>query len=149
MSFADCLVKYQDQILFQPEWGTYDLAIGETITSVYSGVADAEAFPPPEFVPPEKSHKIQYTESEKSLFVLYERIRNLNTSTDETEDDVEKLIAKIIKDYPHEWLLLLEALEFIDHLSAKKKIIQHLQSEQFLENEKKLIDFGLQMIRNK
>ncbi|MEC8610398.1 MAG: aromatic amino acid hydroxylase, partial [Bacteroidota bacterium] len=39
-SFKDCTVTYKNQTLFKPEWGIYDMAVGEKITSVFSGVAD-------------------------------------------------------------------------------------------------------------
>ena len=33
ISLADCTVTYQDQILFQPSWGIYDMAIGKEVVS--------------------------------------------------------------------------------------------------------------------
>ena len=39
-SFKDCTVTHKNQTLFKPEWGIYDMAVGEKITSVFSGVAD-------------------------------------------------------------------------------------------------------------
>jgi phenylalanine-4-hydroxylase len=44
LSFSDCTVMRHSKILFRPEWGMYDMAIGESITSVFSGAADSEAF---------------------------------------------------------------------------------------------------------
>ena len=44
ISFKDCTVSLKEQTLFEPEWGTYDLAIGERITSVFAGAADSEQF---------------------------------------------------------------------------------------------------------
>lgn len=37
LSFDECEVKYKDKILFQPEWGIFDMAVGEQLTSIYSG----------------------------------------------------------------------------------------------------------------
>ncbi|MBU1579235.1 MAG: aromatic amino acid hydroxylase, partial [Bacteroidetes bacterium] len=44
LSFSDCRVTYQDQLLFDPSWGQYDMAIGESVVSAYSGPADPDAF---------------------------------------------------------------------------------------------------------
>src|SRR5438132_7017359 len=32
ISFSNCTVKYGDRILFEPSWGTFDMAVGETIS---------------------------------------------------------------------------------------------------------------------
>lgn len=37
LSFEECEVKYKDKVLFQPEWGIFDMAVGEQLTSIYSG----------------------------------------------------------------------------------------------------------------
>ncbi|MFP4471898.1 MAG: aromatic amino acid hydroxylase, partial [Bacteroidales bacterium] len=57
-SFHDCSVRYKDDILFQPHWGTYDMAVGEKIVSAYTGPADPGAFRFMFPVPSEKTHKI-------------------------------------------------------------------------------------------
>jgi phenylalanine-4-hydroxylase len=44
MSFEKCTVKMGDHLLFRPEWGTYDLAVGCRIPSVYGGPADRDAY---------------------------------------------------------------------------------------------------------
>ena len=36
ISFKNCTVKHKDTILFQPEWGTYDMAVGKCVTSAFS-----------------------------------------------------------------------------------------------------------------
>jgi phenylalanine-4-hydroxylase len=44
ISFKGCLVTFENQILFQPDWGVYDMAVGNKITSAYSGCADNSSF---------------------------------------------------------------------------------------------------------
>ena len=44
MSFEDCTVTYNEEALFLPEWGMYDMAVGQKITSVFSGAADRPVF---------------------------------------------------------------------------------------------------------
>ena len=78
LSFEDCCVSYNDEILFQPEWGTYDMAIGESIVSVFSGAADMAVFSKDNpFVPSELTHKIQYGEKRLELHKLYQKIRDI------------------------------------------------------------------------
>ena len=43
LTFSDCTVTdLSGRVLFDPIWGTYDLAVGADITSVFGGVADRE-----------------------------------------------------------------------------------------------------------
>ena len=44
ISFWDCTVRRGEKVLFRPEWGTYDMAVGERIVSVFAEAADNEAF---------------------------------------------------------------------------------------------------------
>ena len=43
--FNDCRVRFEDQLLFLPHWGPYDMAVGKSIPSVYAGPADPHHFP--------------------------------------------------------------------------------------------------------
>jgi phenylalanine-4-hydroxylase len=43
LTFQDCTVQdAAGQILFAPDWGVYDMALGEDIISVFGGTADRE-----------------------------------------------------------------------------------------------------------
>src|SRR5206468_4271837 len=45
ITFNDCTVKDETgSILFDPSWGVYDMAIGESIVSVFCGAADKDAY---------------------------------------------------------------------------------------------------------
>lgn len=102
ISFANCTVTYQDEILFEPAWGIYDMAIGNAIRSGYAGPADLQNFPfkkqelsptPPVFFPPENT---LYKAVEKARF------------TQITPDEVEKLGKEILQVNNEHWLLLEE-----------------------------------------
>lgn len=145
LSFENCEVQYQDQILFQPEWGIYDLAIGETIAKVYPGVPDPESYGLKYAPPAEVTHKIKYSDKEKHLFALYRQVRALKSTPSLNSN--EDLINEILSDFPKEWLLQLEALEFIDSSSPAYDILKkNLQSKIFKEAERRLIDLGMEMM---
>jgi phenylalanine-4-hydroxylase len=40
ITFSNCSAKYRDRVLFDPEWGIYDMAVGERINSVFNGATD-------------------------------------------------------------------------------------------------------------
>ncbi len=44
LQFQNCYVKRGDTLYFKPEWGDFDLAIGEKVCSVFGGPADQVAF---------------------------------------------------------------------------------------------------------
>jgi hypothetical protein len=75
LSLANCTVRYKDQTLFRPEWGMYDMAVGEKITSVFSWPADPVAFGLSFPVPAEKTHKIIHNDKARKLHKLYHHHR--------------------------------------------------------------------------
>ena len=45
ITFTNCTVKDKEgQYYFEPEWGNYDMAVGEKIVSVSCGAADKDSF---------------------------------------------------------------------------------------------------------
>ena len=45
-SFEQCTVTARDgELLFDPAWGVYDMAVGDSVVSVYGGSADQQAYP--------------------------------------------------------------------------------------------------------
>ncbi len=113
LSFDDCTVDFEGRILFQPSWGTYDMAVGSEIFSVFSGVADPDSYDLSFEVPQEKTHKIVYSERDKTLHSLYNKVRE-GRETGNINGELKNLISRLLKDYPEEWLLALEILESTD-----------------------------------
>jgi phenylalanine-4-hydroxylase len=77
MSFAGCSVTHEGRALFQPEWGIYDMAVGEKIVAAFSGPADPAAFGLQFPVPEERTHKIRHTEKARTLHRMYNEVRKL------------------------------------------------------------------------
>jgi phenylalanine-4-hydroxylase len=110
ISFADCTVSYQDQVLFEPAWGIFDMAVGELIYSAFSGPADPKRFEFSFNVPEEKTHKIIYSDKAKQLHALYQQVRDIREGKKE-QVTLEKIYSQVIEDYPREWLLISEIFE--------------------------------------
>ncbi|MEO2067496.1 MAG: aromatic amino acid hydroxylase, partial [Flavobacteriaceae bacterium] len=77
ISFKDCKVTYNDKVLFKPDWGIYDMAVGKKIVSVFSGPASDESFDEIHTISKVKTKKIKYSLKEKELFKLYKKVRNI------------------------------------------------------------------------
>ena len=145
LSFEDCSVNYNDEVLFQPEWGIYDMAVGESIVSVFSGAADMAVFSMDNhFVPSELTHKIQYDENRLELHKLYQQVRDVREGR-ASKDNLAKVF-KELQDHKDDWLCAVEILEICsdDYLSAEVKI--HLKNIEGDEVTKGLIKDSLSLI---
>lgn len=144
LSFTDCTVEYQDQILFQPEWGVYDMAIGESIPSVYNGVADPKAFGLKYDPPKETTHKIEYTERDLSLFRQYQSVRDYR---EKGIDNLRDIAEYIMKSHPNEWLLILEIFELAQKdTELLKEIKHHMKLMDLCHSEKLLMEKGMDLV---
>jgi phenylalanine-4-hydroxylase len=124
MSFSQCRVTFKERELFNPSWGTYDMAVGEKIISVYSGPADPFAFKLEYKVPQEKTHKITHSPKAGRLHFLYQTVRDIRENN-LASDPIEIIWKEVKKDYPEDWLLPLEILE----LAMKRKEYQNMAKE--------------------
>lgn len=150
LSFTECEVRYQDQILFEPSWGVFDMAVGESIVSAYTGPADAKAFGLKYPLPKVKTHQIVHDEVQKKLHKTYGLVRQYR-SLNHQDDAVVQLAQTIRQSFPHEWLLLLETLELLlQHSSNGPMIATLLDDLTRLKREKPhlegLISRGLKIM---
>jgi len=55
--------------------GTYDMAVGDAIVSVFQGAADKDAYDQVSFVPHERTIKVEADAATRSLQSLYATVR--------------------------------------------------------------------------
>ncbi len=145
LSFEDCRVNYNDEVLFQPEWGTYDMAVGESIVSVFSGAADMAVFSKDNlFVPSELTHKIQYGEKRLELHKLYQKIRDIREGNADKQE-LAGVWQELLK-HPKDWLAAVEILEISTDDSLNAEIKTHLYNADGDEVTKGLIKDSLSLI---
>lgn len=129
ISFKDCTVSFADQTLFQPDWGTYDLAIGESITSVFAGAADSEQF----YADLEEVETNPLGKRELSLLEqMYGNVRNFRENTDsDMEAVLSEVIEKLTTQFKDDWLLRIEVMELLvkHNLLPDKQILLKKQLE--------------------
>lgn len=114
ISFKDCTVKHGDTVLFQPEWGTYDMAVGADIISAFSGPADYRSFNLVNHVPSSKTIKAKRDEDKIKLEGLYQAVRSMREENKTV--DLNHILDTLLATYSSDWLLTVEILEL-----AKKK----------------------------
>lgn len=149
LSFDECTVTYNDMLLFDPDWGDYDMAIGEAITSVYAGAADVEAYKPTISIPKEKTKKIAYTPTQKALQALYAEVREIR-NTNKNLARIADVFFTIKTNYPTDWLLALEMYEILKDSNLYPRIAAeialYLESVKLSNPEyKKLIEDGIRI----
>jgi len=141
ISFKKCTVKRGDEILFDPSWGVFDMAVGASIVSAFSGIADPNSYGLHFDPPKEKTHKINYNDKEKRLYALYTMVKNIRNNSEKDIQKLKTIFEKLKTSYKNDWLLVLEIyeivynekennfteklLEYLNKL-AKQKPIQHL-----------------------
>lgn len=110
VTFRDCSVTRGERKLFHPDWGTFDMGVGETVVSVFSGAADQDAFEPPSLVPKERTIKVQHDERRQRLEALYDQVRAVREGHG-TAAMLVGAFAELQQQFPEDWLAPLEVLE--------------------------------------
>lgn len=152
ISFKDCTVKHGDTVLFQPEWGTYDMAVGKKVVSAFSGPADVKSFDLITHVPSSKTIKAKKSAEREELESLYQNIRNIREIKPNSLT-IEQTFVKIKESHPNDWLLSVEIAELL-HKQGQLELLQQVML--YLDSVKKkrpevahLIDNGLELIFEK
>ena len=148
ISFENCTVTHLNTVLFQPEWGVFDMAVGKKVVSAFSGPADCNSFDMITHLPNSKTIKAEKTIEREELESYYNEIRNLRVNKIHSEKAFE--IFKIISiKYPNDWLLNLEIAEIL-HLqkveSSLNEVLDYLNNLKTKRPEiSHLIDNGLEL----
>lgn len=111
MTFSDCTVTYDGKTLFKPEWGTFDMAVGSQIDSVFSGPADRKSYGQTDSFAKKRVAKRKLSPEDLDLNTVFQELRDLRKSGKTNLGPYQKIFAKLEKDFQHEWLLRVELLE--------------------------------------
>jgi phenylalanine-4-hydroxylase len=144
IQFTGCTVTYKNELLFSPEMGGFDMAVGKEIVSAFTGAADYNSFPI--ILKPSETKTIQKTISKKEteLNKLYNSVRTIRKNK-ASYDALITIFEALKRDYPSDWLLSIEIYE----LTKEEIVLQHLIS---LKNTRPkiahLIDNGIDLINH-
>jgi len=147
--FKNCTVTHGDTVLFQPEWGNYDMAVGKKLVSAFSGPADVNSFDLISHVPSSKTIKAKQTAERDDLEVLYQTVRSIR-ETNDTTTTLEPIFEKLQKNHSNDWLLSIEIIELLNtrnETNLMQEVLLHLDSLKKQRPEiEKLISNGLELI---
>lgn len=150
IQFEDCTVTYKDQILFKPEYGTFDLAVGSSIVSAYAGSADFRSFDNLYHVSDTKTVKVKKDTQIITLEDLYHSVKEMRDQNSFSEEKGISIYNTLITDYKSDWLLTLELYELAlntNNSDFKTTLFDRLKT---LKNERSeiahLIDSGMSLL---
>lgn len=152
IKFKNCTVTHNDTVLFQPEWGIYDMAVGKKVISAFSGPADVNSFDMINHVPSSQTIKQKKSAEREELERLYLSVRNIREGKPATTT-LKEAFASVSAGHPNDWLLSVEIAEL-----AKKegnsdlvdKVLNHLEKVKSNRPEiAHLVDNGLELIFEK
>jgi phenylalanine-4-hydroxylase len=151
LSFEQCTVKHGADILFKPEWGTYDMACGSQIESVFGGAADRRQYLAATggFRQEPQNQKTNLTEANRALNHLYARVREIRESGTAAQKSAEltAIFEELERKYPADWLLRYELLEFKAGAAWESTVREKLASIAKSSAEKgELIARGLELL---
>ena len=152
IKFKNCTVTHNDIVLFQPEWGIYDMAVGKKVISAFSGPADVNSFDMINHVPSSQTIKQKKSAEREELERLYLSVRNIREGKS-ASTTLKEAFASVSAGHPNDWLLSVEIAEL-----AKKegnsdlvdKVLNHLEKVKSNRPEiAHLVDNGLELIFEK
>lgn len=152
IKFKNCTVTQGATILFQPEWGIYDMAVGKEIISAFSGPADVKSFDMVSHVPSSKTIKQKKSAEREELENLYLNVRLIREGK-KAEITLKEAFAAVSANHPNDWLLSVEIAEIAhnEHNNdLTDKILNHLEDIKIRRPEiAHLIKNGIDLIFEK
>ena len=151
LSFADCKVTDKEgQVFFEPAWGMFDMAIGDTIVSVFNGSADKKIFEDQLHISEQPTHQQNYTAKDLQYQSLFNQIRTYREEA-KSDDTLHQIWHDIKNDFEADWLGTMELLELADTMPTQKVLADALRAQLKIQSEKypafsKLIRDGLKII---
>jgi phenylalanine-4-hydroxylase len=148
ISFKNCTVTHNDAVLFKPEWGIYDMAVGKDIISAHAGPASVSSFKNLGEVSATKTHKISYSEEEIKLHKMYQEIAEMRKNGDVDFLRLDLIFEKLKANFSSDWLLPLEMYELIyqSDTEIEIQILDYLMQLQKIKKNEQLITNGIQLI---
>lgn len=149
ISFKNCTVTYKDEVLFQPEWGIYDMTVGKEIVSGFSGPADVKSFDLISHLPSSQTIKTKFSAQRQELENLYRSVRNIREGNPADATLIE-VFGLVSSSHPNDWLLSVEIAELAHQhtdTDLANKVVNHLEKvKQNRPEIAHLIDNGLELI---
>lgn len=137
ISWRDCRVTLGDQLLFDPAWGAYDMAIGSTVTSVFGGPADRSYFGRTEDFVAKRVPKKRFSSAQIKRHTQFQRLRDLRQAKNgpQASDQLRRISNEYLSSAERDWLQGIELLELSYELKVegdlRNQLLSSLNDPQF------------------
>ena len=132
--WTDCRVTHFDRLLFDPAWGTYDMAVGSSVTSVFAGPADRVHYGEVEDFANKRVAARNFSGPQLKRHSFYQRVRDVRDKGVQSVVQWQSLRDEYLRDPEAEWLLGIELLELalaLKYSDDADVLRQHLQMQRF------------------
>lgn len=148
--FDNCIVRYQNEVLFTPAMGTYCMTVGKKIVSAFAGPADYDSFDLLTHQLSVDSDKHSEDKKQQKTIILFEECRQQRLRTIVSLGELQELLDKAFKTDPDNWLLILDLFEVAqkhNYKSIAAHLLHHLETIATNNEEvSHLIKEGVEMI---
>jgi len=152
IQFTDCTMTYKDEILFSPEMGDFDMAVGTEIVSAFAGAADFLSFDLAIHKSNSETIRVQISEEETALNNFYKEVRMLRNLKELNIEKLQHIFEAVKLNYSNDWLLPLEIYELIaekDSTFSEEVLNYLIDLKQRKPKVAGLIDDGLFLVEKK
>jgi len=150
ISFEDCTVTLGERVLFKPEWGNYDMAVGKKIVSAFTGPADNASFDRITHEVSSTTVKSKPSALRNELEELYHSVRDYREGNT-VKFSPEAVFELLLKAHPKDWLLAVELYEIASerdnqkfaqevHYYLEKKMEEHPELSELITDGIELIE---------
>ncbi len=124
-TFAECsIIDQHGSVLYDPEWGTCDMAVGDSVVSVFGGAADLSAYGAETLFGEIISVDSQPNPVDPEVAKLYAEIRSVREAGDVSPQQVSDIAKQAMELVPFEWLVYYELLELdADNQTIKSQLL--------------------------
>ncbi len=159
IQFTECTVTYKDDVLFSPDMGDFDMALGQEILSAFAGAADYLSFKLEEHVVSSTTIKPTLSDDEKKLLEHYQQVRDMREQKVVSVALLSVIFEDLQRNHPNDWLLSLEIYELMIEGDATtsttlgigfaKAVLDHLTALKETRPEvAHLIENGIMLLKN-
>jgi len=152
IQFTDCTVKYKNEVLFSPEMGDFDMAVGKEIVSAFAGAADYHSFNLVTHTSSSETIRPQLSKIEIELNTLYKEVRTIRNSEEIDATKLQQVFKTLKQNHQTDWLLPLEIYELIEQTDSgfSEEVLRHLLNlKQQRPKVAHLIEGGLALLETK
>jgi phenylalanine-4-hydroxylase len=159
LSFDKCSIKLANEVLFAPEWGSFDLALGEKVVSVFGGAGDRDAYvrETTGFSVKARKQKTNLTEENMNLVPLYQKLRDIRENNlwgASQIQEIRNIMMQLDSKYKEDWLLRFEILELLRDHNVENELCENLMRDLdrlslAAPNIKMLVDRGMELLKQK